>query len=170
MSEKEYLMKIVLLGELEITFGLISSFMQYKVTKAKMNRFRTFQIDIDTRKILLDRTHVKLMLVHLWVPLLPNSLQHLKGSSYGVLFLFNKASPESFMQSQSLFHTFLTYTSNPQIPKALIGILSDSDAVPTESGQAFADSSGMAYYELPQTDSAIFEDILSTLARKALHS
>lgn len=124
MRQDEYLLKITILGEPELSFGLSWNFADGKFPKERAIEDAPLSggTNILTKKIQIDNAEIKLILVALvreeFEQLRPSFY---RGASAGI-FVFDKGRLESFEKAQFYYQEFRKVIPDLTVPPALIGI------------------------------------------------
>jgi len=125
---------------------------------------------IPTKKVIIDKTVVKLIMVVLAGE---EFLGKLRPSSYrgasGCLILFDKGNAESFSSVPRWYDEFKNNVNDISIPVALVGIGADKDEITIENGQDLADQLKIGYYETRINDKYQITHILREMTETLLN-
>jgi small GTP-binding protein len=166
MNNNEYLLKICAIGSWDV--GKTPLIRRYAENKFDTNYLPTLGVDITTKKIILDETQVKLIIVdtagqEFFGKLRPS---YYRGASACVVF-FNKNNRESFVEIPNWVNEFLKYIQ-PIVPLALVGITSDSNVVSTKEAKELAKSLNLHYFECQSKTCPLLVKVFAFLARKVI--
>ena len=124
---------------------------------------------ISTKHITLDNTSIKLFLVDISTDPFVGSYRarNLVGSS-AVVFVFSKNDTRFFDSTKDLFRKLKHHIPDLPLYIAFIGLLGDSDTIPTSTGQDLAHELGGDYFEMAPNDLQTFDTLVRSLARKGM--
>jgi small GTP-binding protein len=161
LCQEEYLLKICLIGNTKFKTNAIRHFAEGKF---ETNYLPTLGVDITTKKIQINDSRVKLILVdtagqEFFGKLRPS---YYRGASACSIF-FDKSDLKSFESVPDWLAEFREHIPEVSIPLALVGLITNSEHVTAEDGQNLAKKLNMHYYEIRPTlltqISRIFHDL-----------
>ncbi|MFX0172300.1 MAG: hypothetical protein ACFE9L_10295 [Candidatus Hodarchaeota archaeon] len=185
MKDLEYLLKICILGQpTKMKCDLINTFVS-----SKLKYYTLWSgFDIVTRKIKVEKYHIKLILVVTnsegeFTP--ENRSSWYRGAS-ACIIMFDKSNSESFNVAEERFNEFRKSIPNPKIPIALVGVigkpqevvsteapfirLEESEEITTEQGQTLEDKLGIGYVETTIYDVKTIKNVFCNLVQKIVDS
>lgn len=171
-NKSEYLLKICAIGSGNV--GKTSLIRRYAEGKFDGNYLPTLGVDITTKKISVEDTHMKLILVdtagqEFFGKLRPN---YYRGAS-ACLILFALNDRKTFDAVPDWLAEFQKHIPSPNIPIALAGNKKDleKDRVVTEiEAHKLAESLNLKYYETSAlAGGSVINDIFHNLAREVIN-
>ncbi|MHA2073692.1 MAG: Rab family GTPase [Candidatus Hodarchaeales archaeon] len=172
-SKNEYLLKICAIGSGSV--GKTSLIRRFAEGKFTTNYLPTLGVDITTKKIQVDNSNVKLILVdtagqEFFGKLRPS---YYRGAS-ACLIMFALNEKTSFDAIPDWLDEFRKHTPDPKIPIALAGNkkdLEDQRQVSSEEARTLAETKDMKYHETSaKLGGEEIEEIFKALTRSALEA
>ncbi len=165
-ASNEYLLKICAVGSGKV--GKTALIRKFAENKFDTNYLPTLGVDITTKKIQVDDTQVKLILVdtagqEFFGKLRPS---YYRGAS-AVSIFFNRGDRLSFHAVTNWLNEFRKYVQ-PAVPLALVGITFGSDLVSSEEGKELAKTLNGRYFECPSTNGPYIHEVFESLSRQVI--
>jgi small GTP-binding protein len=165
-DKKEYLLKISVLGSPdELKTEFIRSFAEGKFD----TDYTLVQgVDITTKKIQIDNSNIKLIIVdtagkEFFGKLRPS---YYRGAS-ACIICFEKTN-ESLKAANEFYHDFHEHIPDPKVPITFVCIKTGADETIPSARQILAKTHKAKYYEWKKDGSILAEEIFRDITRRAL--
>ncbi len=167
MSEyDQYLMKICIILPNELRTSFITRFTERQFTT---DYFPSIGVDITTKQIKVDNTHVKLILVVTTGEEFSGKLRasFFKGGSAVIIF-FDKGDRQSFDVIEDWIKEFRKNFPKQRVPIGFVGFITDTEEITTNEGEGLVKQINMKYYETTPKDNKKVEHIMIDLSKAVI--
>lgn len=132
------------------------------------NYLPTLGYDIPTKRIMVDKDVIKLILTILageeffgrW------HSRYYRGASAGII-LFEKNDREAYLKVTTFYKEFKKAKTSP-VPVAVVGIIANTEEISEEEGEQLAKQLNCRYFETELTNKKQIEHIFRVLAKQAI--